>query len=143
MYTVDVKRWHRLLDGWLIAGVLFLFVLVALLGCGPPKPQVPSVKPAVAFRPVCTSRDGSMGWTTSLRVNGNYRVKLFNGPYPPIIDYSMPAKAPFRIGGDPNQVYVLTRSVPWVLEYTVDPARFLWVEVSARITTPPPTTCSV
>lgn len=128
----------------LIAATLFAAALLVVIGCTPPKPQLPSVKPAVTFRPVCTrAATEEMGWTTSLRVSGHYRVKIFNGPYPPIIDYSMPVKAPFQLGGDANQVYVVTHSLPWVLEYTVDPARFLWVEVSARITTPPPTTCSV
>lgn len=141
-----MKRWHRLLDGWLVGAVLLLAALVLLLGCIPsPRPVLPPVRPAnVVFEPVCTRRDGiTAGWTATLRVNGSYRIKKFNGPYPPILDYSYPARAPFTPGADPNRVYVIVNSVPWVLEYTSDPTRFPWVETSARINTRPPVTCSV
>lgn len=113
-----MKRWHRLLDGWLVAGVLFLSVLVALLGCTPPPaPRLPPVKPAVVLEPVCTYSSGLAGWTFVLRVSGAYRVRLDNGPYPDIIDYTQPKPGPFTIGGDPNKFYVLTKTVPWVLDY--------------------------
>lgn len=109
-----MKRWYRLLDGWLIAAALFLAVLVALLGCVQPV-KLPVVIPAkVVPRPVCTDKAGNMGWIVDLAISGGYLVREFyaSGGYADVSSVIHPAPWPAV-----NQVYVIEDHLPWRLVY--------------------------